>query len=352
MQKVKSFISFSMIWIFIPLVSWAQNLCDVLYLEPNRPIYTETSLLPQSNPNSTTFLLLPGVNRGWLQSDKVTKALTQAGYQYVTMNFSPHAFSVAQLSPNQIGTFERRNIALIDLAQEIEFVKSELSKKYNLTQLITVTLSYSGLISPLLKDSIIIDTAPLTSSAAAYPEFEAYRIWLTSLELINPFFGPIWTRSQLDLQYRQYWTKKVEEFISDYQLPVTKKSRMIEGQVSLSRAAEAQSWNLNTLSNKTNRTLILAGKEKTELLKHQLHLIKREWTRENWIRVFVVPDSGHVIPAERPTLYVKILENLVTQNMGNIPLLTIAHSTDKQKWEHHNLTSALRWIESKTSELE
>jgi hypothetical protein len=267
------------------------------------------------------------------------------------MNFSPHAFSVAQLSPDQVGMFEQRNIKLIDLAQEVEFVKTELSKKYNLAPLITVSLSYSGLISPLLKDSILIDTAPLTSTSAAYPEFESYRLWLKSLEVMNPIFGPIWTRSQLDLHYRQYWTKKIEELISDYQLPVTKKNQMIEGQVSLSRAAEAQSWNLMDLDSQTNRTLILAGQEKPDLLKDQLKLIKKEWERKNWIRVFIVPESGHVIPAEQPSLYIKILEHLVTQNANDIPLLTIAHISDKREWEHHNLNSALQWIDSKIAEL-
>jgi hypothetical protein len=112
---------------------------------------------------------------------------------YATLNFSPHAFSVAQLKATQIGSFETRIFSLTDLIEETRFVQDYLRKKYQIKNLITVSLSYSGL-----------------------------------------------ARFQLDLQYHNHWAKKIDEFIKDYQLPSSKRGQMIEGQVSLSRAAEGQ----------------------------------------------------------------------------------------------------------------
>lgn len=311
----------------------------------------------QKLDNRPTYLFLPGVNRGWVEADHLTKALYKANIPFVNMNFSPHAFSIAQLPPLKRAAFELTRFTLKDLAQEVNFVKETLRETYPIDRIIPVSLSYSGLMSPYLDDSTIIDTAPLTSAAVAYPEMENYRLWLKSLESLNPIFGSFWTRLQLDIQYRNHWSEKVDEFISTFNLPPEKRIQMIEGQVSLSRAAEGQSWNASKFNSKIDRTLILGGKESRDLLVNQLEVIKSHWDQGTWTRLVFVPEAGHVIPAETPKLYLKILEylDLTRQNQKELldeEILIITHSADQETWESYTKESAALWVTNKLIQLQ
>lgn len=332
----------------------AETISKVLYMEPNRPIFVQIRLAKNPNTERPTFFLLPGVNRSWLDSDAVAKTLVGQDFQYVTMNFSPHAFSVAQLGQSEIASFERRDFQIDDLVEEVKFVQQEIAKLYQLNNLALVTLSYSGLLSPYFADSVIIDTAPLTSAAAAYPDFTAYRQWIQSFELMNPILGPIWTRAQVDVHYRKHWSQKVDELITDYKLPKSKRLQMIEGMTSLSRAAEDQAWSLQKVAHQS-RTLILGGKESPELLRDQLQLVKIQWANGNLVRVIFLPESGHVIPSQQPDLYVKILdksskiqspEDLISQKKPS-DILIIASSTDESEWTYMEIDEAIVWLQEK-----
>jgi len=211
-------LTLSILVTFFTISARATIISDVLYPEPNRPIFVQI-FQDHSSTSKPTFFLLPGINRSWLHADRITREMRSHNSSYVVINFSPHAFSVAQLKDAQIGKFELRHFSLNDLVDEIRFVQNYLINKYQIKRLLTVSLSYSGLISPYLDDELIIDTSPMTSAAAAYPDFESYRQWLKSLELMNPVFGPFWTRSQLDFSIVIIGQKKLMSLLRIFNFP-------------------------------------------------------------------------------------------------------------------------------------
>lgn len=321
----------------------------VLYPQANRPIFTQFQ--PPSSPDKPSFLLLPGVNRGWLSTDRLPSALRAKGYGFVTMNFSPQAFSVAQLPEGQKGLFESNTFYLADLAHEVAFVQNFYSKIIPGGQLTPVTLSYSGLISLLVDSPIVISTAPLTSNAVAYPDFEKYRLWLKQNETFNPLFGPLWTRGLLDQSYRDFWGKRIDAFIQDFGLPKQKRDQMVEGHVTLSRAAEDQAWQIAP-QNKNTHWMVLGGKEKPSLLVHQLQTLREGIALGANFKGAFVPTAGHVIPSEATLVYLSFLKWVTQPSEVKTNLcLIIIDSEYPDQWTRVPCDHTLKWIDRKLDEI-
>ncbi len=298
--------------------SSAQNL--QLRLGNGRIVYFE--YLKAAKKGAATFLLMPGVNRSLLMSEDGAQALAKKGYGVATMNFSVQPFSVNELEKNEIPFFMNQSPTLKDLALEVEALAKDLQQQLQAETVIPVSLSYSGAVSPFLKNfPLVIDTVPLTSSAAQNPELEQYRQSLKLGEMWNPIFGPGITRSLLDQAYRSKWADQVDSLSKQFNLASDRRSQMIEGYTTLSRATEGFEWDVAQLPAKTRRVFMFAGNEGKGLLEHQVRTFLKVYSADPKSLLFVVKDSGHLIPGDQPESYAGVLDLVAqgkTLEMGGV----------------------------------
>lgn len=269
-----------------------------------------------------TFLFLPGVNRSLLLTEPAAQQLIKNGNGVVAFNFSVQPFSLATLGRGEKPAFYNDDVTLETLAGETESVAKGLAQQYGLKNIIPVSLSYSGAVSRYLKGfSSAIDAVPLSSMAAFSPELAQYRNWLKSGELFNPFFGPTITRNALDQAYRMQWSKQVDAITEQFKLPRDRSSEMVDGYIRLSRATEGFEW--KNASDSMKRTFVLAAKENPVMLRHQIEVIRERLTRNSNESVFIMQESGHVVPADQPVAYAKVLELVASgKNKPGITLVT------------------------------
>jgi pimeloyl-ACP methyl ester carboxylesterase len=244
------------------------------------------------------------------------QVLAHQGFGGATFNFSTQPFSVSTLNKGESPFFRRKNPKLQDLAAEVEAVANLLREK-GFANIIPVSLSYSGAVSAHLKGfPLVLETVPMTSTAATNPQLEKFRQTLKAGELFNPIFGPGITRSLLDQAYRKQWTQQTEAITKQFNLPADRKEDMIEGYTSMSRAAEGFDWKDVRLDSKTRRVFVLAGNEAPTLLRNQIQTFQRLMSERNDALMFLVLESGHVVPAEQPIAYASLIRLLVTNKIG------------------------------------
>jgi pimeloyl-ACP methyl ester carboxylesterase len=288
-----------------------------LNLSPNRLISLE--LVKGSDPKLPTLLFLPGVNRSLLAKEKALQLLAKKGFGVATMNFSVQPFSVSQLEESVAPEFLSKNYTLEDLAVEVDAVAAELQQDYKIKNIIPVSISYSAAVSSFLKKyPLIIDAAPMTASAAVNPDLENYRTMLKAGEIFNPIYGPAITRSLLDQTYYTNWVKQVDGIVSQFDLNADRKPDMIKGYASLSRAAEGFVWDLSKTSKETKRVFVLGRNDSTLLLKNQVELALKALEAHADVLVFVVNDSGHVIPNDQPEAYASVLTYVTTKKLKGV----------------------------------
>lgn len=269
-----------------------------------------------AQPGKPTFLLLPGVNRASLLSDPAVEGLIQIGSGVITFNFSVQPFSIAELPQNRSANL--RGITLEHLAEETMAMARKIEREHGvrLKDMIPVSLSYSAAISPFLTEfPTIIDLVPMTSLAAQNPTLQATISTLKAAELWNPIFGPGITRSTLDSAYRMEWSKQVNSLIKGFDLPSSRRSEMIEGYMTLSRAVEGFSWEHTKPSKKVKRVFVLAEKEARALLKDQIRTVLDLKSKGHDVSVIFVAESGHILPADQPVGYVTALTAVATNNI-------------------------------------
>ena len=127
-----------------------------------------------------------------------TQNLIKRGFGVATFNFSTQPLSVAQLAEKEEPYFKSHDVSLKDLAEETAAIAGALKKQYGIDNVIPVSLSYSGAVSPFIKGyKLMIETVPMTSAAAENPQLEQYRQMLKAGEVWNPVFGPGITRSDM-----------------------------------------------------------------------------------------------------------------------------------------------------------
>jgi len=269
-----------------------------------------------AQPGKPTFFLLPGVNRATLLNDPAVEGLIRQGSGVITFNFSVQPFSIAELPKDR--SVNLKDITLERLAEETMAMARKIEKEHGLAikDMIPVTLSYSAAVSPYLTEfPTIIDMVPMTSLAAQNPTLQASISTLKAAELWNPIFGPGITRSTLDNAYRFEWSKQVDSLIKGFDLPSNRRTEMIEGYMTLSRAVEGFSWEKTKPSKKVKRVFVLAENEARELLKDQVRTILDLKSKGYDVSVIFVAESGHILPADQPIAYVAALMAVATNNL-------------------------------------
>lgn len=294
----------------LPILTLAADPVTVVHkIAPGRQLYVE---IAKPAPGKPTFLFLPGVNRGVLMKEPALQELLRSGNGVVTFHFSVQPFSLATLKAGEKPAFYAADPSLADLAAETASLAAGVRREFGVGEVIPVTLSYSGAVSPSLRGfPRVVDAVPLTSMAAFNPELNAYRNWLKSGELFNPIFGPGITRASLDQAYRYQWVKQVDGIVEQFSLPKDRKNEMVDGYVRLSRATEGFEWSFDR-ADKTARTFVLAADEKGALLRSQLSLARDRLAAGAEDSVFIVQESGHIVPSDQPAAYARILEAVAT----------------------------------------
>lgn len=292
-----------------------------LEMSPGRKLFVQS--IAAADSTKPTLLLLPGVYRSLLLEEPAGQELAALGYGVVTVSYSTQPFSVATLKDQEVPYFQRHRIEIQDLADETEFIIQKLGGS-----VVPVSLSYSGAVSPYLKNSpLIIETVPMTSTAATNPTMEAYRLSLKPWE----FFNPMGVRLALDAAYRQVWEPRVDQLLTQFNLNLNRKGDMVDGYVAMSRAAEGLSWDQLSLSVSARRVFILAENEAPSLKKNQLETFANFKKAQSAASLIVIRESGHVVPADQPAAYATALQMaLDNANSGKILAITPSrHKTDE-----------------------
>lgn len=285
-----------------------QNL--LIQLSEDRVISAHHLPSPKGQP---TFLLLPGVNRSFSMDEPAVQLLGKMGNGVITFDFSTQPLSVVHLSKNVTPHFEKTGVTLESLAKEVESLIATF-KLRGVEKIIPVSLSFSGAVTPYLKGlPLIIETTPMTSAAAATPELDNNIQKLKSLELFNPFLGPVINRSLLDSSYRRQWSQQVDNIIKHYNLPEDSRNSMIEGYLSMSRAAEGFDWKNVELPKNTRRAFLVAENESPPLLRNQLETYLRLSKANRNVILFMVRGSGHLLPSDQPLAYGILLSNVLAR---------------------------------------
>lgn len=294
-------------------------------LGPGRNVMVQ---IAQAQDGKPTFLFLPGVNRGLLLEEPAAQELLKGGYGVVAFNFSVQPLSIATLPRGEKAGFYGVDTSLETLAAEAEGVAKGLAAQFKVKTLLPVTLSYTGAVSSKLKFAQVVDAVPLTSMAAFSPELAMYRNWLKAGELFNPIFGPGITRSSLDAAYRMQWSKQVDGLSQQFSLPRERREEMIDGYIRLSRATEGFEW--SNKADRVKRVFILAAKENPVLLRSQVEVVRERLAKGSRESVFLVQESGHIVPAEQPAAYAKIL-SLVADGLHQPGVTIVTPSSGEMK---------------------
>lgn len=156
-------------------------------------------------PETPFYLFLPGPNRSLFVSEAQTQNLVLTGAGVGAMNFSTQPHSISSLGKGVRPAFYSHEMKLADFAQEVEVTIANL-KKLGYKNVIPVSLSYSGVLSPMLAvHDLIIETSPITSMAAARPDLQKALELQRMTNFWNPFFAPSINRALLDKAYRDNW---------------------------------------------------------------------------------------------------------------------------------------------------
>lgn len=307
------FKTIGLLLVFFSSLSFAKS----LEFRPSPGEIVALDLFVPSQPGKPTFLLLPGVNRGLLPDDEVVTKLRSLGFGVVVFNLAEQPLSLARLDKNEEPAFLHKQKSLSDLALDVQslaqFVAEQLENK---SEVIPVSLSYTGAISSFLKGfSLVIDVVPMTASSATNPDLEKYRDSLRLAEFWNPVFGPSVTRSMLDSAYRTKWGPQVDKMIEQFSLPKSRRELMIQGYTALSRASEGFVWG-ETQADSARRIFLVAGEDSKSLLKNQLQTFLQLLKRTSNSVLFMVRKSGHVLPSEQPVIYAQILNQITQDSFG------------------------------------
>lgn len=274
-------------------------------------------IVKPENPDLPTYLLLPGVNRSLFLDDKAPTMIAFNGFGLATFNFSVQPLSVGMLKKAERPHFLDSEVGFAELAREAEAFSQYLAEQ-GIKNVIPVTLSYTGAISPLLKkSSLVVDVVPMTSWEATNPELAQYYNTLKAGEFWNPIFGPGITRAALDSAYRSQWVKKVDSFIEEYKLPAYRREEMVQGYIQMSRASETKDWDIKTVAKGPRRIMVLAGQETPSLLKHQLTTFQKMISERSESLLVMVLESGHIIPNDQPEAFAVLLQAIGTNRIPN-----------------------------------
>jgi len=270
-----------------------------------------------------TFLFLPGVNRSLSVTEPDAQMIARLGNGVVTFDFSTQPLSVTKRGAGGKPYFldPKTKISLQSLAEETDMIAQQF-REMGVKNIIPVSLSYSGAVTPYLKGyPLIIETSPMTSSDAVNPEVAANIKKLRALEIFNPIFGPAINRNLIDQGYRQNWKAQVERISTGYNLPKDKAGDMVEGYLAMSRAAEGFDWTQVNVPKETQRAFIIGENEAPELFMSQAETFLRLSRANKNVTFFLIGGAGHIVPNDQPAAYALLLSNVLgpqqyAENMG------------------------------------
>jgi pimeloyl-ACP methyl ester carboxylesterase len=265
------------------------------------------------NSNKETLIFLPGIYMGWGKQDKVLQILESRNANYIAINFSPHIAS--QIQANLSHANEINSITLQDMKAEIEAV----IKKNKIKKPRFVSISFSSAVTSLFtaKDaSLLIETAPMGDSNESDPSAKQADDSFKALSVFNPFMGMLYQGIK-DSAYNTYWTNVVSRLKGTH--PELKNlelfTRTVQAYTAMAKAVE----NYNILDIDfvagPRRIFILGENEDGLRFELQMQAIKKyQEDRKEWPIVYLVRDSGHIIPEEAPEAYVEILADIAKRN--------------------------------------
>ncbi|MCX7675356.1 MAG: hypothetical protein N2Z70_05940 [Bdellovibrionaceae bacterium] len=300
-----------------PLRAGLEDIHSTWVSVEGRKVFLQQHTPQPETPEKAFYYLMPGANRGWFHQDPWLLHWTeQEQAHWLSFHWSLQLFSVAQYGESERPPFIESPIkSLNSLAQETLSTSNTIGQNYSRRYLIT--LSYSGLLSPLLRPffDCVLDTAPMVDAESLYPDFHRYRRWLEMSFVGNPWLKELWIRPHLDQFYLRHWQPRVKQWIEEYKLPRFHESAMVQGYVILSRLIEDQSWSrLHKTQRPSPRSfyfLALAEKENPALLKAQLEEVSKIWSKPHpKTLIHWVKEATHAIPSSQPLIYQKLLKNM------------------------------------------
>ena len=260
-----------------------------------------------------TLVLLPGINRS-LEA-KSEKAFFAAAKAYkinvLTVATSSHPRSIQALDREETAYFQNHSMTLDDYAAEIEFVIDQLK----ISKPFVSSLSYSTAILNQLdskKFAGFIEMVPMGDPVEGADSLTKSGRDYQDLLLLNPFMEGF-VRAQRDSAYKSTWTKSVEDRLDsdpNFYGPNPRKQDIIEGYVSLARAAE--NFRLNRIEFPVRKHFILVDQEDEERFSLQLQAVQTENKQFNGAAGFlIVAKSGHVLPSDQPESTLKAVTMII-----------------------------------------
>jgi hypothetical protein len=269
-----------------------------------------------AHPDLPYLLLEPGARRPLYPNELGYMALVNKGYGVVSFSYSRQPFSLQIESSEGRSPIRNTDLKFEDLIKETNLVTQSLAEM-GIHNVIPVSLSFSSSISPYIKGyPLVIETAPMTSWAAAVPNpnLVKNRKMLQAWQLWNPFFGPAIVRHQLDDVYRKNWEEGVDAEIKKLGLDPKKRSEYLDGWTQLTRSAEDRDWSQVQLSPETRRVFMVSlFNESPRLLRSQLETYQKQvmGLREDNLLI-AIRDTGHFIPIQTPLLFAGIIDMILS----------------------------------------
>lgn len=260
-----------------------------------------------------TLVLLPGINRSLeMQSeDAFYTAARSYKINVLTLASSSHPRSVQALGPNETAYFQNHTMTLSDYAAEVEFAIAQLK----ISKPFVSSLSYSTAILNQLdpkKFSGFIEMVPMGDPVEGADALTKSGRDYQDLLMLNPFMVS-YVRAQRDSAYKSSWTKSVEDRLAgdpEFYGPHPRKDDIIEGYVSLARAAE--NFRLNRTSFPVKKHFVLVDQELEERFNFQLTAAQTENKNANGAAsLLIVAKSGHVLPSEKPQSTLKAVSLII-----------------------------------------
>ncbi|ASD64850.1 alpha/beta fold hydrolase [Bdellovibrio bacteriovorus] len=304
----------------------------------------------QTNKNSSTLILLPGVNRALSAGDRSVQLLAEQGWNLLLPSLPAHPLSIEGLSASETPYFlYDSTIRSADFSSDIEQLVAALKIK----DAVPVTLSYTSTVGAFLspkKFPHVIETVPLGIPTETNPDAaknaELWEGWLK----LNPLMAPFWIRQFRDQAYSKHWGAVVDANLSsdpDYYGANPRAGDIKAGYVTIVRAAE--DFDLTKVDYKANavtRDFILAGEENSERLKNQILALKNYLRSGKPVRVIVVANAGHVLPSESPSVYAAAIGLLAQEPASaGVSFMVVRKAQDVHKAQWQGASELEAWMD-------
>lgn len=288
----------SLLTFLLSLSAFAQE-PKVLRLPDFSQVYTLSSMT--ANKEQPTFIFLPGIYRGFLGQEKFLNILTARKMNWVVMHFSRHPESVIAGTPVFTSMVS---------SQQLAYEVSQVRKAYRIKRPIVVSLSFSSSVIPYLNPKefpVVVETAPMGRADENLPPQQAGQQWESFMSSVPG--GSFVVSSAHYWGYRYFWSKQVQGLLETYPHYRPFQFLIAEGLAQLAFSSRHFDLRNQNFQQGPQRYWILGQKEDAQrgaIQMAAIQLYQSQRTREK-NSVFIIPKAGHIVPAEQPENYAKIL---------------------------------------------